>query len=55
MPDSDELWNSPADTPAELFKSTALQHIRRDNRDLEEWISRAAGRLYDDRVEFDWV
>ncbi|KAL3431717.1 hypothetical protein BDV09DRAFT_206447 [Aspergillus tetrazonus] len=55
MPDSDELWNSPADTPAELFKSTALQHIRRDNRNLEEWISRAAGRLYDDRVEFDWV
>jgi hypothetical protein len=55
MPDSDELWNAPADAPSELFKSTALQQISRDNRDSEGWISRAAGRLFDDRVGFDWV
>ncbi|KAE8135202.1 hypothetical protein BDV38DRAFT_253185 [Aspergillus pseudotamarii] len=55
MPDSDELWNAPSSTGAELIRSTAFQRACRDNRDPDNWISQTSGKLCDSRVSLDWI
>ncbi|OGM48303.1 C6 and C2H2 transcription factor [Aspergillus bombycis] len=55
MPDSDEMWNAPSSTGVELIRSSALQRECRDNRDPDNWISQASGKLCDSGVGIDWI
>ncbi|KAL6229153.1 hypothetical protein BDW75DRAFT_235420 [Aspergillus navahoensis] len=56
MPDSDEVWNALSGTGADFIKNTtALQETSRDNRDPDNWISRASGKLCDAGVGLDWI
>ena len=55
MPDSDEMWNAPSSTGAELIRSTAFQRACRDNRDPDNWISQTSGKLCDSGVSLDWI
>ncbi|PYH94359.1 hypothetical protein BO71DRAFT_430091 [Aspergillus ellipticus CBS 707.79] len=57
LPDSDAMWEAapPSETESGSLRNLTVGQMCRDNRDPEGWISQTSGRLYDDRVRFDWI
>ncbi|KAE8378650.1 C6 and C2H2 transcription factor [Aspergillus bertholletiae] len=55
MPDSDEVWNASSNMASEFIRSVPFQQASRDNRDPDNWISQASGKLYDSHVRIDWI